>query len=182
MLRILSNHMIRRIWPILFFLGIMVNASVAQPVEYLLKAGFIEKFARFIDWPGQGGSPAAESPFVISIIGDSPFRGSLEEIYGQGRIKGKPVSINYIRTVDEIAGSHVLFICASERNNLPEILEAAGRQPVLLVSDTRGFVRQGTHINLYITENGTLHFEINVEAVKQSGLSVQLALLEVAKI
>ena len=182
MLQILSCHIIRHIWPVLFFLTVLVDAAAAQPVEYLLKAGFIEKFARFIDWPGESGFQDAESPFVISVIGESPFRGSLEKIYGQGRIKGKQVSINYIQTVDEIAGSHVLFICASERKNLPRILETAGRHPVLVVSDTRGFVREGTHINLYITEKGTLHFEINVKAVKQSGLSVQLALLEVAKI
>lgn len=154
----------------------------AQPMEYLLKAGFLEKFARFTDWPEESLMSDTRMPFVISVLGESPFEGSLEQIYKKNRIKDKPVEIRYIHTPDDLAGTHLLFVCASERHNLTAILAAAKRYPVLLVSDTKGFAQKGIHINLYVTQKGTLHFEINLKAVKRSGLSVQLVLLEIAKI
>lgn len=123
-----------------------------------------------------------DAPFVISVIGKSPFKGSLEKIYHTAKIKNKPVKIQYIKTAEQIPGCHILFICESEKKNLKHILAVAGRYPILIVSDTRGFGEKGTHINLYITPNGTLRFEINLEASKNAGLSIQLVLLEIAKI
>ena len=41
----------------------------SQSVEYLVKASFIEKFARFTEWaPNSIGDS-----FVIGVLGDSPF-------------------------------------------------------------------------------------------------------------
>lgn len=157
-------------------------SSHAQPMEYLLKAGFLEKFARFTDWPDSSDLKNSETPFVISVMGTSPFKGSLEEIYKTATIKNKPVKIQYINSKNQIPGTHLLFVCESEKKNLEEILPAVQDLPVLIVSDTDGFAQKGTHINIYTTKKDTLHFEINVNAVKKSGLSVQLVLLEVAKI
>lgn len=151
-------------------------------MEYLLKGGFLEKFARFTDWPPESGINDPDTPFIISVIGKSPFKGSLEKIYKDGKIKGKPVRIKYIQSLDDIPGCHMLFIAESEERRLPDIVKTAETYPILMVSDTTGFAEMGCHINLYITKKGTLHFEINLNALKASGLSVQLVLLEIAKI
>ena len=171
-----------RAWAVFACLAILPSPTLAQPMEYLLKAGFLEKFARFTDWPEQAGMSNTGAPFVISVLGESPFEGSLEKIYKQAKIKDKPVQIRYIKRIDEIPGSHMLFICASEAGNLAQIINAAIRHSVLLVSDTEGLAEKGAHINLYVTKKGTLHFEVNVRSVKQSGLSVQLVLLEIARV
>lgn len=160
----------------------MSSLSWAQPTEYLLKAGFLEKFARFTDWPAHSNMEDTHTPFIISVIGKTPFKGSLEKIYRDARIKNKPVKIQYINTHEQIPGCHLLFICESEKKNLKRILTAAKDHPILIVSDTRGFGEKGTHINLYVTPEGTLRFEINPEASKKAGLSIQLVLLEIAKI
>lgn len=169
----------------IFFLLLLImipSFSLAQPVEYLLKAGFIEKFSRFTNWPDHSDANDPTTPFIISVIGKSPFEGSLEKIYTKAKIKNKSVHIRYISKENQIAGSHILFICQSEENHLKNILKAAQKDSVLVVSDTPGFGEKGSHINLYITEKGTLHFEINVKAAKKSGLAIQLILLEIAKI
>lgn len=179
------NHIYKRficIWAVLLCLAVLPSPTRSQPMEYLLKAGFLEKFARFTDWPEQAGISDTDAPFVISVLGESPFEGSLEKIYKQAKIKGKTVRIRYIRRIDEIPGSHMLFICASEAGNISRIVNAAVRHSVLLVSDTEGLAEKGSHINLYVTKKGTLHFEVNVRSVKQSGLSVQLVLLEIARV
>ncbi|MFH2091703.1 MAG: YfiR family protein [Pseudomonadota bacterium] len=148
----------------------------------MLKAAFLEKFARFTDWPDQTFASDPDSPFIISVIGKSPFQGSLEEIYEKAQIKSRPVKIRYITEESQISGSHMLFICKSEKNSLGRIIESIKDQPVLIISDTKGFAEKGSHINLYITTSGTLHFEINPTAAKQAGLTIQIVLLEIAKI
>jgi hypothetical protein len=45
----------------------------AQTDEYLLKAGFLERFTRFIEWPGETNIADNTKPFVISVIGENPF-------------------------------------------------------------------------------------------------------------
>ncbi len=162
--------------------GIVLRPSWAQPQEYLLKAGFLEKFARFTDWPDQSLPENDKDPFIISIIGNSPFQGSLEKIYQHALIKGRPVKIQYIDTLDQIPGSHILFICKSEQYRLGSILKFANKHPILLIGDTQGFAEKGVHINLYITPNGTLHFEINPSTSRKAGLKIQIVLLEIAKI
>ncbi len=153
-----------------------------QSTEYILKAGFLEKFARFTDWPDSVLEEDSHAPFVISVIGNSPFGGALEKVYKKTTIKNRPVKIQHIDSVSQIPGSHILFVCKSETKRLGWILETARNYPILIISDTRGFAQKGTHINLYITSKGTLHFEINPKAAKRSGLTIQIILLEIAKI
>lgn len=164
---------------LLFLLLTVLPAySSSQPMEYLLKAGFLEKFARFTDWP----EARSDSVFSISVIGESPFDSSLEELYTTEKIKNRPVKIRYISAPAEIDGSDILFIAGSETKNLDAILQVTRAKPILVVGDTKNFGERGCHINFYITAKGTLHFEINLAKVKESGLHMQLVLLEIAKI
>lgn len=156
-------------------------SAAAQPSEYLLKAAFLEKFARFTDWPKHHFDNTNE-PFVISVIGKNPFQDSLEKLYAKGRIKNRAVKIRYIKKEDQIPGSHILFICKSEKKKLTRLIKFTKDYPILIISDTKGFAQEGSHINLYIRANGTLHFEINPEASRNAGLKIQVILLEIAKI
>lgn len=156
--------------------------AFAQPTEYILKAAFLEKFARFTDWPDQTFEQKDSAHFIISVVGKSPFDGSLEKLYKKEKIKSRPVKIKYIQNENQIPGTHLLFIAKSEKKRLNRILDKAAKHSVLVVSDTRGFAEKGSHINLYITPQGTLHFEINHKASKQAGLKIQVILLEIAKI
>ena len=177
-----AGFLCRCIAVVFLLLFLLPASSPAQDMEYLLKAGFLEKFARFTEWPGQGEPAGPDRPFVVSVIGESPFQGNLEQLYTTEKIKNRQVRVRYISTPDEIDCSDILFIAGSEKNDLESILEATRGKPVLVVGDTRGFGERGCHINFYITPRGTVHFEINLAKVKESGLHMQLVLLEVSKI
>ena len=150
----------------------------SQSVEYLVKASFIEKFARFTEWaPNSIGDS-----FVIGVLGDSPFSTELETLSSKTKIKSKPIAISYIKDYRNVSGCNVLFICSSEKNNLSKIISSLGNSNVMLVGDTPGYAEKGVHFNFYLTAKGTIHFEINTKALVSSGLKVDIQLLSIGKI
>ena len=152
----------------------------SQSQEYALKAAFIEKLCRFIDWP-QNDSGADSSQFVISVLGKNPFEDSLEKLAASQKIKGRTVKVVYHSNVSEIKGCNVIFIPGTEKSRLKQIIEHTKGRPVLLIADTEGFAKQGVHINFY-QFGETLRFEINREAALDSGLRIRSRVLKHARI
>ena len=159
----------------------MPLSAIAQQSEYKIKAVFLEHFTRFIEWPKSSGVADPSTPFIIEVIGENPFGSILDEIYTKQKIKNKKVEIRYISTPDEIADCQILFISNSSRNILPEILSRTRNKPILTVSDTKGFAQKKVLINFYLSGD-KIKFEINEEAVHESGLVVSYMLLNLARI
>ena len=159
------------------------GAAFSEPAEYLLKAGFLEKFARFTDWPEQSDLVRnPQKPFVLSVIGENPFGANLERLYTTGKIKDRSVQIRYVTYPWQVDGSDMLFVSSSENETLESILGYVSQKPILVVGDTESYGQRGCHINIYVTDSQTLHFEVNLEQVKVSGLHLQLLLLEYGRV
>ncbi len=152
--------------------------SFSQTREYMVKAGFIERFARFTEWPGQ----AEMDTFKIMVIGKSPFGGALEKIFATNKIKNKSVVIEYISSSFEMGNCHILFISKSESESVEDIVEQVSRKPVLTIGETHGYTDKGVIINFFKTSEGTIHFEISKENVKMSKLKMDIKLLGYAKL
>jgi hypothetical protein len=161
---------------LLFFL--ISNYSKAQSVEYSVKAMFIEKIARLTEWPVNNNNDF----FVITVLGKSPFNGELEKLSQKVKIKNKPIKIYYINDYKYISNCNVLFICNSEKNIIPEIINQYGNSGILFVADSQGFCKKGIHFNFYFDEDETLKYEVNPEAIKRAKLMVDLQLLNYGKI
>jgi hypothetical protein len=58
---------------------------------------------------------------------------------------------------------------------------AAKDQPVLLIGETSDFARIGGIIN-FISRNGRLHFEINIQEAERHGLKISSRILQLATI
>jgi len=150
----------------------------AQSIEYAIKASFIEKFARFTDWQ----TPIEGDYFGIDVLGESPFNGELEKMAQNVKLKNKQIKINYIHKYTEAVGCQVLFICASEKNRLPQILNFVNNKNILTISDTSGFCKKGVHFNLYVSDAQTIKYEINYTMIKTSNLIVDMHVLNLGKI
>jgi len=163
---------------ITFMLAVCVSPSAAQSVEYKIKASFIEKFARFTDW----GSSVNGEYFEIAVLGQSPFSGELELLAKKVKVKNRPIRITYIDRPQEIRLCQLLFICSSEKNRIPEILDQIGQRNILTIADTPGFCRKGVHINFFIDDSKTMKYEVNPKALHRSNLIVEMQLLNYGEI
>jgi hypothetical protein len=156
-------------------------ASEAQIEEYTLKAVYIEKFTRFVEWPKGSEIDDTSKPFVIGIIGENSFEPTLRKIFSTRKIRNKRVAVLRISSVDEIADCHLLFISNISKEKLQKVLSSIKGRPILTVSDTESFATSGVLINFYVLNN-KLRFEINERAVRESNLTFSYLLMQIARI
>lgn len=169
----------------IFFIFLLINlprlvgAEIAD--EYDLKAAFLERFTRFIEWSPESQSDDKDKYFEIVVIGDNPFGKKLDILYAKQKIKDKIVKIRYTKSIDEIGNCQMLFICPSMAYNLQQVLNKVSKKNILTVSQTDGFCEKGVHINFFIS-GSRLKFQINEKAVKNSNLKISRLLLQNATI
>jgi uncharacterized protein DUF4154 len=169
-----------KIISLLLFSFITLQAY-SQTSIYVLKAVYLEKFSRFVTWPEECLMDDPEKPFVISVIGKTPLYKNLEQIYSTKKINNKKVEIKKINNLFEIENSHILVIAESEKKNLQNILALTEKLPVLTISESPNFAKEGVLIN-FIEEKNKLKFEVNETAVIKSPIQMSFYLMNSAKI
>ncbi|MBN1821930.1 MAG: YfiR family protein [Prolixibacteraceae bacterium] len=157
------------------------NDLLAQSREPLIKAGFIEKFTHFIQWPEASEGFNTTNLFVIKVIGENPFGSVLEELFSSVKVQKQEVKVEYISTIEEIGSCNILFISGSEKENLSKILEYTTGKPILTIGDSNGFGSKGVEINLFNEEN-YIRYEVNKSAIEKSVLNINSLLLSYAVI
>src|SRR6266705_2140642 len=92
-----------------------VAAQTSPYTLYQHKALYLFNFAKYTEWPKQAFADD-NSPFVLGILGDDPFRSDIDIIKGK-TIKGRKLVVRKFHFVQEVTNCHLLFICVSETNN-----------------------------------------------------------------
>jgi len=152
----------------LFFLPAL-HADDAS-VEYKIKAGYLYNFTKFVTWP----EDAAET-FNLCIVGDDPF-GDLIKPIEQRNVLGKPIKVVMLDKLPAHIQCSILF--AGKFNGaLPD----KGLESVLTVGDGEAFVQRGGMIS-FANKEGRVKLQINLSAIKRSGLKISAKLLEIADI
>jgi hypothetical protein len=163
--------------------GLSAAQLIAQPKppEYQVKAAFLFKFATYIRWPVRAAGDTT-SPFVISVIGKDPFGPSLDAVVRDQSVQGRPIVIRRIAAATDARQCDLLFISASERPNVRQIFDALRGAPVLTVGDMDRFAELGGMVNLVVTDDNQIRFDINNESVERAGLHAHSQLLRLARI
>jgi hypothetical protein len=146
--------------------------------EYELKAAFLYNFAKFVEWPA-GAFSEASAPIVVGVVGDDPFKGSLDSVEGKSA-NGHQVSIRRLSASQDLRSCHVLFVSSSERKRLDQIVASLGDASVLTVGEMEGFATNGGMIRLTM-EDSKVRFEINAGTARRARLKVSSKLLSLAK-
>ncbi|MDB4970920.1 MAG: hypothetical protein JWN44_6609 [Myxococcales bacterium] len=160
--------------------GACPASAAADELEYPVKAEFIERFTRFIDWPTQVFA-GPDAPFVLCVVGSTPMEAHLERIAGR-RLKERRVELRRLKPTADAGACHLLFVAGSERGHIKQIITRLSGKPVLTVGDSEGFAREGVLINLILDEDGHVRFEICSNELRKSGLNVSAQLLRLARV
>ena len=167
---------------LLLFSVVMASGAAAwdepeQPSEYQVKAAFIYHFAKFVEWPSES-SRRSPSTLTVCVLGRSPFGTALSSIGGL-TVRGRRVTVTYIKRIQELESCDILFVSVSERGKLAQILSAVGTRPILTISDLKMFAAAGGMIG-FIPVGDQIRFEINQRAALRSNLRISAQLLKLA--
>jgi hypothetical protein len=184
--------MLRRLGILIVVLGMTMNwASTADAQagdgsdssEYLIKAGFIYNFAKFVEWPTAAFSQP-DSPIVIGVLGTDPFGNVLDRIVEDKKIGPRGFVVKRLKwgkDLKDLKDCKIVFVSASERVHIDEILQSVKGLPILTVGETPGFAERGGVIRFTLEDN-RVRFEVNVDAAHQADLNISSRLLTLAKI
>lgn len=165
---------------VLVFVSTSSMAGDGSVPEYVLKAGFLYNFAKYVAWPA-GAFQDAEAPISIGIVGNDPFGGELETTLENKTVGGRSFSFHRFPLPADIERCHILFVPRSERELVPEILRRVDAWPVLTVGEADGFSRLGGTTNILI-EGERPRLEVNPEAAEHARLTIDAKLLRLARI
>lgn len=147
--------------------------------EYAVKAVFLLNFAKFTQWPATAFESEQDS-IVLGISGDDDFGEALNAIEGK-TAGGRILAVRKLGQGGELHGCHILFISASEKWRLQQILAELAGRPVLTVADMENFAEQGGIISL-TNEGMKIKLTINLAAAQRAGLKISSQLLKIATI
>jgi hypothetical protein len=161
-----------------------VTASRAGSLDGV-KENYFLSLPEYVDWPATVFGRVF-SPFVFGVLGDGDFAKTLTQKEKGVWLNGHPVSVLPFPTFDpqkagDLRQCQILFISASQKGSLKEILKALQGAPVLTVSDLGHFPSDGGMIT-FAQEGGRILLTVNLEAVKKTGINVSARLLQVAKL
>jgi hypothetical protein len=151
--------------------------------EYLIKAGFIYNFAKFVEWPTNAFAQP-DSPIVIGILGDDPFGATLDRIVADKKINGRSFAVKRLkwgRDLKDLRDCNILFVSSSEKEHIDGVVDAMKWLPILTIGDAPGFAKRGGIMNFTLEDN-KVRFEVNVEAAKHADLTISSRLLTLARI
>ena len=148
--------------------------------EYLVKAAFIYNFTQFITWPKDAYS-CADSPFIVGVLGDDPFDGTLEQAMDGKTVDGHPVVVRHFASVDQLGPCQVLFVPQSQEDSMAAVMSRLAATPVLTIGESEDFLPGDGGIR-FLLEDGKIHFEINPAATDAARLKISAKLMKLARI
>jgi hypothetical protein len=150
-------------------------SEYAEPTEYQVKAAFLYNFAKFVEWP----EGRARAPFVIGVLGEDPFGEVLDRTISGKTIQSREFAVRRLADTAEAPRVDILFISASEKARLPEVLGRLRGSSVLTVGDTDNFVSRGGMVG-FRTKGNVVRFDINLREATRAGLKISSQLLRLA--
>lgn len=174
--RINKNFVLRMVLtpiPLLFLFNLPVNA---QYNENIIKAAYIERITRFVEWPSKDNILSRDL-FVIGVYDENDFFNTLKEVFKEKPIKGHQVKIISIKSPEQLNTCNICYVSERAKSMISKFIDAANSSGVLLISGTTDFSKAGVHINFYI-EDEKLKFEINEKSLGSAGFKVSYLLMQ----
>jgi hypothetical protein len=165
-------------WASLLLGALLPSVGVPQETifsAHAVKAAFLYRFASYVEWP----AVAPAEPLVIAVAGADEIARQLDELLPRMTINGKAAQVRRISRVDELDGTHILYVAPGAMKRTRTLRSAAQGRPILVVTDQQGGLESGSVIN-FIEVNRNVRFEISLLAADRAQLKITSALLSVA--
>jgi len=162
-------------------LGAQEDEEMSASREHQIKAAYLYQFGRYVDWPAKSFS-SPKAPFVIGVLDQDPLIPDLEQIARIKKIQDRPIKIRRFSSASDIRACNILYLPAALAPEAQaDVIRKVGRQGVLLVGDSPGFLDRGG-IMQFVVEDNRIRLVISRKAAEHAGLTISAKLLQVARV
>lgn len=160
-----------------FLLGMGgMQPANAQVDENALKAAFIYNFAMFTTWQAR---PSEERAFNVCVDHDSPLKPALRELSGKS-VDNRSWTVRMMPPIANASICQVVVYQSHDHGLAGELAAAVRGRSVLLVTDG-GVAKENGAVITLVLEHNRLHFDVDLGAAKERGVSLSSNLLRLAR-
>ena len=159
--------------------SLSLPAQDTATAEYRAKANYLANFPSFVEWPAEVW-PQGKTSFLVCVFGEFSFGTSLAEISRGATAHDRRIEIRWVRKPQELSACQVLFVSCSEQKSYTQVLDPVRGQTVLTVGETPGFLDAGGILS-FSGQQGTIQFDVNLEAANKAHLKISSRLLALAR-
>jgi hypothetical protein len=145
-----------------------------------LKAAYIERITRFVEWPDSEIINKSDT-IVFGFANDKKFEQFAINIFKTQKIIDRPVKIISVNNKEDLGQCQLCYVGHLNVETLNSYISLSNKNKILLFGHSDGYAALGIHINFYIEEN-KLKFEISRNSTQTAGFKISHLLLKTARI
>lgn len=149
------------------FLTIFLFQINLQAQDAKIKSGIIYYFTKYVEWPASKSS----GDFIICVVGNADIKPYLDVLAKAKTVGTRKIVVKTVNSPSEAKSANIIFLPKAKNSLFGTAVSIAKQYSCLLVTETDGYGRKGTGINL-VTINGKPSFEINESATSACKLKV----------
>lgn len=154
-------------------------AAHAQPSDIAVKAAFLPKFTRYIEFP-PAALPAAGAPYYLCVIGRDPFGTLIDDAASREVVDGHPIAVRRFGNTDPgaVAGCSLAFVAGADDRETERMVQSLRHQPTVTITDEQsGRARGMIH---FVIADGRVRFYIDEADAAARGIGISSRLLALA--
>ena len=150
----------------------------ASEPEDELKAAIVLSFLRYCEWP----APAtADATLTVGALGRPALIETLRRVLAGKSVGNRPVRVVEIGLEDDPRCCQIVYLATARPREIKAGLTAARMARTLTIGESERFLELGGAVNL-LTVDGRMSFEVSLEALKRSGITISSTLLRFGQI
>lgn len=164
-------------------LVVAATAPAGSVPEYSVKAAYLVRFTRYIEWPAGTFADPAE-PIVIGVLGQNPFGSVLQKTVDGMKSQGREIRVRQFTNPAEAAGCHVVFIGRGQERDESAWLQLLRGRPVVTVTDSAEGLARGAVLSLFVEEKSVgarVVFGASLPAARAAGVQLSSLMLGSAR-
>lgn len=142
-----------------------------------VKAAFLPRFARYVDWPASA-VPGGAAPITLCVIGTDPFGDGLDAAVRSQSVDGKRIVVRRLGSSAGAGGCQIAYVGPTNGVSVGQLLLSLRGKPILTVTDERNGSARG--IIHFLVVDGRVRFAIDNADAARRGLTISSRLLALA--
>jgi hypothetical protein len=148
---------------------------MGQTLDYKYQVVFVYNIAKYTQWEPEYST----GDFIIGVVGNKAISGTFEQNLNNKKIATQNIKVVNYPTTSDIKYCNILFVPASAKIDLDNLLATWGNKNILICTERDGWGKKGSMVNL-ITVDGKIKFELNNDSLKKSGLKLSNSITSLA--